>query len=123
MGIVDYAHTPDAVEQLVTSASELVSGKGRLITVLGCGGDRDKVKRPKMARAAASHSDIVILTSDNPRMEDPEKIIDEMFVDLVTHNKAKTFHVKDYREVIRMVMSISQYGELIVVTGNGTKVY
>lgn len=122
-GIVDYAHTPDAVEQLVTSASELVSGQGRLITVLGCGGDRDKAKRPKMARAAASHSDIVILTSDNPRMEDPEKIIEDMFVDLMPHHQAKTFRVTDRREAIRMAVSMAQSGDLIVVAGKGHEDY
>jgi len=122
-GIVDYAHTPDAVEQLVISASELVSGKGRLFTVLGCGGNRDVAKRPKMARAAASHSDIVILTSDNPRMEDPDKIIEDMFVDLVPHHQAKTFRITDRREAIRMAVSMAQPGDLIVVAGKGHEDY
>lgn len=123
VGIVDYAHTPDAVEQLVASASELVSGRGRLITVLGCGGNRDAAKRPKMARAAASHSDIVILTSDNPRMEDPDKIIEDMFVDLVPHHQAKTFKITDRREAIRMAVSMAQSGDLIVVAGKGHEDY
>lgn len=78
MGVVDYAHTPDAVEKVLQSLTRIRSANGRIITVVGCGGDRDRSKRPLMARAATDYSDRVILTSDNPRSEDPEAILDEM---------------------------------------------
>lgn len=123
IGIVDYAHTPDAVEKLTASAFELVSGKGRLIIALGCGGDRDVTKRPKMARAAAHYADTVILTSDNPRMEEPDKIIEEMYEGMMPHEKAKSFKISDRREAIRMATALAQPGDLIVVAGKGHETY
>lgn len=119
LGVVDYAHTPDAIEQLTRTASEMVRDEGRLLIALGCGGNRDRDKRPVMARTAARNADIVILTSDNPRDEDPETIIAEMFDELEPPLKAKVFRITDRREAIRMAVSMANPEDVIIIAGKG----
>lgn len=123
IGFVDYAHTPDAVEKVGSTLKKLIQGDGRLIIVLGCGGDRDKTKRPLMASAAASNSDIAILTSDNPRNEDPEEILVDMLSQLPPHLLAHTFKVKDRKEAIRMAVSMAADKDVILVAGKGHETY
>ena len=114
--IVDYAHTPDAVATALKTISE--SGVGQLITVIGCGGDRDAVKRPIMGRVAAQLSDVVIITDDNPRSEDPAKIRREMMAGIDTKS-AKVFEIANRREAIAMALRISQPGDAVAILGKG----
>lgn len=123
LGIVDYAHTPDAVEKVTQAAAEIVSGDGRILIVLGCGGNRDREKRPEMARVAAKNADLVILTSDNPRDEDPDQIIAEMYDDLDPVSKSKTFRITDRQEAIRMAVSMAYPEDVVVVAGKGHERY
>lgn len=123
VGIVDYAHTPDAVEKVAQAASGIIRGDGRVLIALGCGGNRDRDKRPAMAKAAAQNADIVILTSDNPRDEDPQKIITEMYEDLVPALKAKTFRIEDRREAIRLAVSMAHEGDIVIIAGKGHEQY
>ncbi len=123
IGIVDYAHTPDAVEKVTQAASGIIRGDGRVLIALGCGGNRDRDKRPAMAKAAAQNADIVILTSDNPRDEDPQKIITEMYDDLIPALKAKVFRIEDRREAIRMAVSMAHAGDIVIIAGKGHEQY
>ena len=123
MGVVDYAHTPDAVEKVLQSLTRIRSANGRIITVVGCGGDRDRSKRPLMARAATDYSDRVILTSDNPRSEDPEAILDEMEKGVPAPAKQKVLRISDRREAIRAAVLMAQAGDLILVAGKGHEKY
>lgn len=123
VGIVDYAHTPDAVEKVTEAASEIVKDDGRILIALGCGGNRDREKRPAMAKAAARNADIVILTSDNPRDEDPEEIIKEMYEDLSPPMKAKTFRIVDRREAILMAVSMAHPEDVVIIAGKGHEQY
>ncbi len=123
LGIVDYAHTPDAVEKVTQAAHEIVVKGGKVIIALGCGGNRDREKRPAMARVAAQHADIAILTSDNPRDEDPQEIIAEMYDDLTPPLKAKVFKIADRREAIRMAVSLANPGDIVIVAGKGHERY
>lgn len=123
VGIVDYAHTPDAVEKVTQAAAGIVRGAGRILIALGCGGNRDRDKRPAMARAAAQNADIVILTSDNPRGEDPQQIISEMYEGLIPALKAKAFRIEDRREAIRMAVSMAHAGDIVIVAGKGHEQY
>lgn len=121
--IVDYAHTPDALENVLKAINQLRTGQEQLITVVGAGGDRDKSKRPIMARIAADMSSKVILTSDNPRSEDPEVIISEMMngVDIIAMKKV--LNITNRREAIRTACMLAQKGDIILVAGKGHENY
>lgn len=121
--IVDYAHTPDALVNVISTVNEVLSGRGRVITVCGCGGDRDKGKRPIMAREAASLSDQVILTSDNPRSEDPEQILLDMEAGLSDELRAKCLKVTDRRDAIRLACQLAKPGDVVLVAGKGHEDY
>ena len=121
--IVDYAHTPDALVNVISTVNEVLSGRGRVITVCGCGGDRDKGKRPIMAREAASLSDQVILTSDNPRSEDPEQILLDMEAGLSDELRAKCLKVTDRRDAIRLACQLARPGDVVLVAGKGHEDY
>ena len=121
--IVDYAHTPDALENVLTSINEIVQGKGQVITVCGAGGNRDKGKRPLMAQEAVKQSDRVIITSDNPRFEEPQAIIDDMLAGLDSDQKKKVIAIVDRREAIRCAVMMAQQGDVILVAGKGHEPY
>lgn len=121
--IVDYAHTPDALENVLTAINEIVKGKGNVITVCGAGGNRDKGKRPLMAKEAARRSDRVIITSDNPRFEDPQDIISDMLAGLDEADRQKTLAIADRREAIRTAAMLAQPGDVILVAGKGHEPY
>ena len=122
--IVDYAHTPDAVVNVITTIREVIGNTGRIITVVGAGGDRDKGKRPIMAREAAKLSDRLILTSDNPRSEEPRSILADMEAGLDTKQlKQKTLTVTDRREAIRVATVLAQRGDVVLVAGKGHETY
>ncbi|MEZ5011821.1 MAG: UDP-N-acetylmuramoyl-L-alanyl-D-glutamate--2,6-diaminopimelate ligase [Bacteroidales bacterium] len=122
-GIVDYAHTPDALANVISTLNQVRDPGTLLITVVGAGGDRDKTKRPEMARVSAEGSDRVIITSDNPRSEDPEKIIDDMMsgLDPVAMNRA--LRIPDRREAIRTAVMLARAGDIILVAGKGHETY
>lgn len=122
-GIVDYAHTPDALENVLSTIRELRKGTETLITVVGCGGDRDPMKRPEMARIAAVMSDKVILTSDNPRSEDPEKILEDMKKGLDKEATKKSLKITDRREAIKTACALAKPGDIILVAGKGHEKY
>lgn len=121
--IVDYAHTPDALVNVLSTVNEVLAGKGRVITVCGCGGDRDKGKRPIMAAEAANRSDKVILTSDNPRTEDPEAILRDMEAGLSEHNRNRVLKISDRREAIKVACQLAQRGDVVLVAGKGHENY
>jgi len=121
--IVDYAHTPDALVNVLDTINEIRRPTQRVITVCGCGGDRDRGKRPIMATEAARRSDRVILTSDNPRSENPSAIIEEMHAGLDTEGEAKTFSISDRREAIRMASELAAPGDIILIAGKGHENY
>ncbi|MFN3529262.1 MAG: UDP-N-acetylmuramoyl-L-alanyl-D-glutamate--2,6-diaminopimelate ligase [Bacteroidia bacterium] len=122
-GIVDYAHTPDALENVLRTIRDIRQGNERIITVVGCGGDRDKAKRPVMAALAARFSDKTIFTSDNPRSEDPERILDEMMAGLKLEQKINTLRISDRAEAIRAACMLAQAGDIILVAGKGHETY
>ncbi len=122
-GIVDYAHTPDALKNVLETIAQIRGGNETVITVVGAGGDRDKSKRPEMARIAAHFSDRVILTSDNPRTENPETIIEEMKAGLDPIAIKKTLSIASRREAIRTACSLAQAGDIILVAGKGHEKY
>ena len=121
--IVDYAHTPDALVNVISTVNEVLNCKGRVITVCGCGGDRDKGKRPIMAREAASLSDQVILTSDNPRSEDPERILLDMEAGLTDDLRTKCLKVTDRRDAIKLACQLAKAGDVVLVAGKGHENY
>lgn len=123
MGIVDYAHTPDALENMLKTLQELNQGDQQIITVIGCGGDRDKGKRPEMAGIAADRSTKAILTSDNPRSEDPEAILDDMEAGLDPVQKRRTLRISDRAQAIKLAVQLSQPGGIILVAGKGHETY
>lgn len=122
VGVVDYAHTPDALENVLKTIHD-VSGQGRIITVVGCGGDRDSTKRPIMAKIASEMSDKVILTSDNPRSEDPAEIIRAMEKGIATGETRKALSIVDRKEAIKTAVSIAQPGDVILIAGKGHEKY
>ena len=123
IGIVDYAHTPDAVQNVLSTIQDIRKGTEQVITVIGCGGDRDKTKRPVMAQVACDWSDKVILTSDNPRTEVPEQIIREMESGVMPQNKRKALSITDRKEAIRTACHLAKPGDIIVVAGKGHEKY
>jgi UDP-N-acetylmuramoyl-L-alanyl-D-glutamate--2,6-diaminopimelate ligase len=122
-GIVDYAHTPDALQNVLATISELRTGNEQVITVVGCGGDRDPGKRPQMASIAAVMSDRVILTSDNPRSEDPDAIIQQMKSGVQPQHNRKVLAVADRREAIRTAVALARPGDIILLAGKGHEKY
>ncbi len=123
LGIVDYAHTPDALENVLSTIHELRTGNEKLITIVGCGGDRDRTKRPEMARIAAEGSDKVVLTSDNPRSEDPQQIIEEMKAGLDPVIARKAVSILDRAEAIRTACMLAQPNDIILLAGKGHEKY
>ena len=121
--IVDYAHTPDALTNVLNSIHEVLDGNGRVITVVGCGGNRDKGKRPIMAKESARLSDRVIITSDNPRFEEPQDIINDMLAGLDKDDMQKTISITDRREAIKTACMLAQPGDVILVAGKGHENY
>jgi UDP-N-acetylmuramoyl-L-alanyl-D-glutamate--2,6-diaminopimelate ligase len=121
--IVDYAHTPDALDNILRTIATFRTGGERLITVVGCGGDRDVTKRPVMARVAAAGSDRVFLTSDNPRTEDPGMILADMTAGLDPIDKRKCISITDRREAIRAAAAFAEAGDIVVVAGKGHETY
>ncbi len=120
--IVDYAHTPDALENVLKAARISFPGK-KIISVFGCGGDRDPMKRKVMGKIGVTHSDIAIFTSDNPRSEDPEKIIEEMKEDLSESEVKKVKTIPDRREAIKEAVKLAQKGDIILCAGKGHEEY
>lgn len=121
--IVDYAHTPDQLEKIFGAVKEVNKTKGKLISVFGCGGDRDQLKRPIMGKTGVINSDIAIFTSDNPRSEDPEKIIEQMKTTLSSDELAKVKTISDRREAILEAVKIAQSGDIILCAGKGHEDY
>ena len=121
--IVDYAHTPDALLNVLNAINQIRNDNQELITVVGAGGDRDKTKRPEMAKIASVHSDKVILTSDNPRSEDPNTIIEEMKAGIDTENMRKILTIVDRKEGIRTASLLAKKGDIILVAGKGHETY
>ena len=121
--IVDYAHTPDALENVLNAIHEVLDGHGKVITVCGAGGNRDKGKRPLMAKEAARQSDRVIITSDNPRFEDPQEIINDMLAGLDRQQMKKVLSIVDRREAIRTACMMAQKGDVILIAGKGHEDY
>lgn len=121
--IVDYAHTPDALENVLTTIQSLRTRNESVITVVGCGGDRDAMKRPEMARIACDLSDKVILTSDNPRTEDPQAIINDMEKGVEAHQTRKVLSILDRKQAIKTAVSFAQPGDIILVAGKGHEKY
>lgn len=123
IGIVDYAHTPDAVQNVLSTIHDIRKGNEKVITVIGCGGDRDKTKRPVMARVACEWSDKVILTSDNPRTEDPAQIIKDMEEGVDPAFKRYTLSITDRKEAIKTACHLARPGDIILLAGKGHEKY
>ncbi|TDQ22811.1 UDP-N-acetylmuramoyl-L-alanyl-D-glutamate--2,6-diaminopimelate ligase [Tenacibaculum caenipelagi] len=121
--IVDYAHTPDALKNVLQTINDIRTGNETVITVIGCGGDRDVAKRPKMAMIASQLSDQVIFTSDNPRTEDPQSILDQMEVGVAAENYKKTLSILDRRQAIKTACKLAKVGDIILVAGKGHETY
>jgi UDP-N-acetylmuramoyl-L-alanyl-D-glutamate--2,6-diaminopimelate ligase len=123
IGIVDYAHTPDALLNVLATIKKLKQGNEKVITVVGCGGDRDKTKRPVMAEVACEYSDKVILTSDNPRSEDPLEILKDMEAGVNIAAKKKVIAIADRREAIKTAVSLAQKEDIVLIAGKGHEKY
>ena len=123
IGIVDYAHTPDAIENVLSTVDNIRSKSEQVITIVGCGGDRDKTKRPLMAKAACEWSDKVILTSDNPRSEEPDQIIKDMQVGVSPVHQKKVLSITDRREAIKTAVLLAKPGDIILLAGKGHEKY
>ena len=119
--VVDYAHTPDALENVLRTLGELLTGGGQLIAVCGCGGDRDRTKRPEMAAMAVKYAATAIFTSDNPRHEDPESILDEMVAGLPP--EARYLRIADRGEAIRAAAMLARPGDIVLLAGKGHETY
>jgi len=123
IGIVDYAHTPDALSNVLDTISKIRTGSEKVITVVGCGGDRDRTKRPKMAQIATKLSDQTIMTSDNPRTEDPQAILDEMVGGLDSNLLEKTLTILDREQAIKTAAALANPGDIILIAGKGHETY
>lgn len=121
--VVDYAHTPDAIQNVLTGINDIRTGREQVITVVGAGGDRDKTKRPEMAREAVRQSDRVILTSDNPRSEEPEQILEDMMAGIESSQRSKVLSIVNRKEAIRTACMLAQQGDIILVAGKGHEDY
>ncbi|MGG6229251.1 UDP-N-acetylmuramoyl-L-alanyl-D-glutamate--2,6-diaminopimelate ligase [Tenacibaculum sp. SDUM215027] len=121
--IVDYAHTPDALKNVLQTINDIRTGNETVITVVGCGGDRDATKRPKMALIASQLSDQVVFTSDNPRTEDPQSIIDEMETGVTAENYKKTLSIVDRRQAIKTACKLAKSGDIVLIAGKGHETY
>jgi UDP-N-acetylmuramoyl-L-alanyl-D-glutamate--2,6-diaminopimelate ligase len=122
-GIVDYAHTPDALVNVLETLNKIRGGDRRLITVVGAGGDRDRTKRPKMAQICAEGSSKVILTSDNPRTEDPEKILNDMEAGITPELRSKVLRITNRKEAIKTAVMLANEGDVVLVAGKGHEPY
>jgi UDP-N-acetylmuramoyl-L-alanyl-D-glutamate--2,6-diaminopimelate ligase len=123
IGIVDYAHTPDALLNVLATIKNLCQGKEKILTVVGCGGDRDKTKRPVMAEVACEHSDKIFFTSDNPRNEDPAEIIKDMEAGVNATCRKKYISIADRKEAIKTAVSFSKKEDIVLVAGKGHEKY
>lgn len=123
VGIVDYAHTPDALSNVIGTINSIRQGEGRLITVVGAGGDRDKTKRPLMAAIAAENSSLTILTADNPRSENPEDILNDMRAGVSVDRKKYCLVISDRKEAIKTACTMAQGGDIVLVAGKGHETY
>lgn len=123
IGIVDYAHTPDALLNVLATVKKLRQGHEKIITVVGCGGDRDKTKRPVMAAAACEHSDRVIFTSDNPRSEEPSDILHDMEAGVLPSARRKYISITDRKEAIKTAVSIAEKEDIVLIAGKGHEKY
>lgn len=123
IAIVDYAHTPDALKNVLETVNDIRTSNEQVITVVGCGGDRDKTKRPKMAHIASQLSNQVIFTADNPRTENPQTILDEMEAGVAPENYRKTLTVLDRKQAIKTACKLSESGDIILIAGKGHENY
>ena len=121
--VVDYAHTPDALENVLKTLVEIKKNDSRILTVVGCGGDRDKAKRPVMAKVAVRYSDVTILTSDNPRSEEPEDILDDMYSGLDKQSSKDVLRLSNRKEAIRTASMMANKGDTILIAGKGHEKY
>ena len=121
--VIDYAHTPDALENVLNAIHDVLGGKGHVITVCGAGGNRDKGKRPLMAQEAVKQSDKVIITSDNPRLEEPQDIINDMLAGLNAQQMRKVLTIVDRKEAIRTACMMAQKGDVVLIAGKGHEDY
>jgi UDP-N-acetylmuramoyl-L-alanyl-D-glutamate--2,6-diaminopimelate ligase len=121
--IVDYAHKPDALEKIFSAVREVVRGQGKLISVFGCGGDRDTSKRPIMGKIGAENSDVVIFTSDNPRSENPDKIIEQMKTVLSSRHQKSVITITDRHQAIAEAVRLAKKGDIILCAGKGHENY
>ncbi|MBQ6543938.1 MAG: UDP-N-acetylmuramyl-tripeptide synthetase, partial [Clostridia bacterium] len=119
--IIDYAHTPDSLENAITTLKEVTAG--RVIAVFGCGGDRDKTKRPIMGEIGTAHADIAVITSDNPRSEDPQAIIDDILAGVPKHKHAKVIVEADRTAAIAKALSAAQENDVVILAGKGHETY
>ncbi len=122
-GIIDYAHTPDALKNVLQTVADIRTGNEQVITIVGCGGNRDAAKRPLMAEIACEWSDKVIFTSDNPRFENPETILDEMQQGVPAQHYKKTLRISDRKEAVKAAVSMAERGDIILVAGKGHETY
>ena len=123
MVIVDYAHTPDALVNVLDAIRDVVGPQGTIITVVGAGGNRDRGKRPLMAAEAAARSQKLVLTSDNPRDEEPAEIIAEMEAGLTDATRSRTLSITDRREAIRTALALAGKGDVVLIAGKGHETY
>jgi UDP-N-acetylmuramoyl-L-alanyl-D-glutamate--2,6-diaminopimelate ligase len=121
--VVDYAHTPDAIQNVLTGINDIRTGREQIITVVGAGGDRDKTKRPEMASEAVKQSDRVILTSDNPRSEEPEQILKDMMAGIQAKDQSKVLSIVNRKEAIKTACMLARQGDIILVAGKGHEDY
>jgi UDP-N-acetylmuramoyl-L-alanyl-D-glutamate--2,6-diaminopimelate ligase len=123
LGIIDYAHTPDALINVLAAINQLRAGDQQIITIIGCGGDRDRTKRPIMAEVAVNHSGKAILTTDNPRSEDPEAILDEMAAGVPDNKMGRYLRITDRKEAIKTAVMLARPNDIILVAGKGHETY
>ena len=121
--IIDYAHTPDALKNVLSTINQIRNESSQLITVVGAGGDRDRTKRPVMGKISAEMSDRIILTSDNPRSEDPDVIINEMMEGIDPSERNKVLSITNRKEAIKTACSMAQPGDVILIAGKGHETY